>query len=626
MGKLRFTLTYLLFWVVIVFSCLLAENLALFSNEPMGGMSVDTLILLSLFVVVLLFFYYFKERKENKITIDKILLPIIAIFGTVCIATIWWQGPREFINPDDNYITAISFTIKEKISFSLQVVVWCGVLYGLLFVNNRYSISRNWIRWLSLLYIAGIFIASVIDIIIEFDNIVDIFQGTYTGGGLQFVVYNSNVWAHILLVALLTCIILSTRKFNVVYYILMIHFLAMIILTSCSTATFVGAAALVLYNLYEIGSLFNQQRKKSIALFVVYLSAIAVLIVFFIVMIQTNVSVFENLWTFLDNQILKKDYGTLTSRTTIWDSIFVLLSRNFVDFFFGLGYKTGNAIFTQFYVANYDHSFPIRSTHNGVMEVFLRHGLLGVLLYVDLLAVFIIGAVKLLKKKQRRVAYFYSLCFFALLVHSVAESTLFFTPNLAGVYMTLIFFLPVANVAKEKHFEKLNEELQQQEIVPYKTEKNSVYYFINVVLYGLIIALATSLLIPFLHTNVTPLTVYLIVIGALIIGLFVCPIIATVKDGRKLGDAFRDYIVRPITKNYVAVFSALFVGLMYGFIFRETFTYDLFSTMLYTLFIFAIYEFVFSLFAKPNDCPLYFYFSNQFTKLLRKVSSEVSNG
>ena len=110
MGKLRFTLTYILFWFVIVFSCLLAENFALLSSDHMGGMSPDSLMMLSLFIIFALVFYYFLEHKKNKLTFDKILLPIIAVFGLVCITTIWWQGPRVFDNEWKFIRETVAFT------------------------------------------------------------------------------------------------------------------------------------------------------------------------------------------------------------------------------------------------------------------------------------------------------------------------------------------------------------------------------------------------------------------------------------------------------------------------------------------------------------------------------------
>ena len=66
----------------------------------------------------------------------------------------------------------------------------------------------------------------------------------------------------------------------------------------------------------------------------------------FAMMISLKVPLFVNLWSFLQIHIFRKDYGTLTSRTGIWASVFGLLCKNPIDLVFGLGYKTGNFAFS----------------------------------------------------------------------------------------------------------------------------------------------------------------------------------------------------------------------------------------------------------------------------------------
>ena len=107
MGKLRFTLTYVLFWFVIIASCFLAENFNFFSADPLSGMRPESLVTLSLLIICMLIFYYFRERDKNGVTIDKVLLPIIAIFGLVSIATVWWQGERSFADPSGSNIANV---------------------------------------------------------------------------------------------------------------------------------------------------------------------------------------------------------------------------------------------------------------------------------------------------------------------------------------------------------------------------------------------------------------------------------------------------------------------------------------------------------------------------------------
>ena len=88
MGKLRFTLTNVLFWVALVLSCLLSENFAIFSANPMGGYSADSAFILTISIIGLLALYYFLEHKKNGLKFDKVLLPSLCIAGLLLILNI----------------------------------------------------------------------------------------------------------------------------------------------------------------------------------------------------------------------------------------------------------------------------------------------------------------------------------------------------------------------------------------------------------------------------------------------------------------------------------------------------------------------------------------------------------
>ena len=619
MGKLRFTLTYLLFWFIIVFSCLLAENFALFSSDHMGGMSIDSLIMLSMFVIFLLIVYYVRERNRNKITIDKVLLPIISIFGLISIATVWWQGDRSFLTLD-NDVVFVSFTVQEKVSFTLQIITWCAVLYGILFVFNRYSISRRWLKWLTFAYVIGVFACTLADIVMEFKDIIAIFTNTYTGGGLAFVIYNSNVWANIILVAVLSCIILSIRKFNPFYYSLMIHFFIMIVFSSCTTSVFISAIAIIAYTLYEILSKFKDRKRYAARLLFIYFSVLLTLLGFITMMISLDVPLFINLWSFMETHIFKKDYSTLTSRTGIWASVFHLLCEKPVDLIFGLGYKTGNAIFTKYYALQ-NGGFEARSAHNGIVEITLRHGLFGLLFYLSLLSTFFIGIVHLIKNKKYRVAYIYGICFLGALAHSFTESTMFFVPNIEGTYLTMIFFLPVVNASKEKYFVELNKDLQEQNAPLVKPHRGDVLYFVGTFLLALIVAFATSFSIRPIYSHPTLLVIYIIVASvatAALIGVFVTLILMSKKRG--------DSKLLFLGKEFIIPFaSSVIVGSLVSLALQLNFTLDTFSILLFTIFVIFFYMIAFSIFYKKENNHLYAFFDVGFTKVLQTISREGSN-
>ena len=610
MGKLRFTLTYILFWFIIIFSCLLAENFDFFVADHMGGMRTESVLFLSTFVIFLLIVYYVKERKKNKITFDKILLPIIIIFGLISIATVWWQGERIFIDSNSGADVSVAFTPHEKISFTLQIIIWCAVLYGVLFVANRYSISRKWLKWLLVVYTFGIFAFTFIDIIIEFKDIIAIFNNTYSGSGLAFIVYNPNVWANCILIAIFCCIILSIKKFSVFYYILMVHFTAILIFTSSTTSVFIAFAVIIGYTLYEILSKLKTRTRWASRMLFIYLMILLMLFGFFAMMVSLNVPLFVNLWSFLNHHILQKDYSTLTSRTGIWASVFALLCKNSVDLIFGLGYKSGNAIFMQYY-ATQAEGFYASSAHNGIVEIVLRHGLLGLLLYIGLLSTFVVGIVKLNKNKQYRVAFLYGICFLGILAHSVTESTMLFTPNTEGTFLTLAFFLPVVNASKEKHFTELNEDLQSQPIALDKPNKLDVLQFVFKLLLGLLEAFAMTFILNSMHTMGPLVIVYIVLTSITLVALAVVSVILIKNKCLTFGKD--TWLPLVITLGSIVLIYLLLTD------------HDTSSTLTTTLFFISFYILVFSILYKKENNRLYAFFDEGLTKTLQTISCEGPN-
>lgn len=617
MGKLKYTLTYILFWFAIIFSCMLAENFAFFSSDHMGGMNNDSLIMLSLFVIFVLAFYFYLEHKKNKVTFDKLLLSVIAVFGLISITTIWWQGTRVFDNPSIFYVESISFSVSDKLSYSLQVVIWCVVLYVLLFMFNRYSVSKKLLRWAPFVYVIGTAICAVIDIFIEFEDIVMILTNPteYVKGGMMFLLYNSNVWAMLLLISILSCIVLSIKRFNLFYYILMLFFFIMIVFTYSATSTFIGFLIIVIYTLYEIVSALRNNKRKGVFLLSTFVGIIVLTMSLLAIAIALKTSVGLSIVSYFDTNVLHKDYGTLTERRWIWSAIYHLLINDPVDFMFGCGYKTGNAIFAKYYEIM-QLGTTIRSAHNGLFEIVLRHGIVGLLFYASAFIPFAIGVVKLVKQKQYRIAFIHSLCLFAIFGHSISESTLFFTPNIQGMYLTIVFYLPVTRYTKEKYFNELEEDLNKQQISDMVANKEMICQFISAMIMGLIVAFICTFTTSYILTNSGVLLAYFIVIGVLLIALFIVPVVISVHGNKSIN-------IMPTNEHLFVLLLTLAIGMLTGAISHFIFTFDLFSTLLFTIFVFVLYIFGLHLLNEKNNYLLFSFFNSKFSKLIRNNDDEV---
>ena len=492
MGKLRFTLTSIIFWIVLLLSCFLSENFAILNSDPMGGFSFDSAFILTAVIIGLLIVYYFFEHKKNGLTFDKILLPILVVSGGLFIWTVLRQGNRTFTNFDGTGTFEVTFGKKDRVMASLQVIIWLSVIYALVFVYNRFRLNKESYRWVGKVYLISVLIMMIVDLFYDASNIAAIFNGTYEGGGLAFVMGNANVWALLLFSGVLTTVILSYKKFKLWYYIPMMVLYTYSIMTSCATTTFVGAFVIVAYTIYEIWSHYKENKKQTIIHFIVFLGSLTFVALMLIMFVALKVPAFVNYWSFVDETTFHKNFFTMTGRTTIWRKIFELLKGNPLDLIFGLGHHTASEIFKEYVAESFG---GIKSAHNAVMEIFLRYGIFGMIFYVGMIGLTAFCLIRYILKKKYRFAFIYGVCFLAIMAHSMTESTTLFTPNVGGLYFSFVFILPILNILQEKRFKELKEDLLTVN-VPTGTIKQSTY-FMTFIIMVFAIALSKILTIAF---------------------------------------------------------------------------------------------------------------------------------
>ena len=474
MGKLRFTLTNIIIWIVLLLSCLLAENFALMNTNPLAGFSLAPAYILTFSTILLLVFYYLLEHKKNGLTFDRILLPSFIMMGILIIWTVFRQTNRTFIDWEGTGTFDISFAFNERLLFALQVIVWLGLLYSLVFVYNRFRLNKESYRWIAKIYLIVIVLLVIIDFFYEWDVIAGIFMGTYQGAGVQFLMGNANVWGLMIFTGIVSSLILLYKRFTWYYFSGLIGLFLFLIFTTSATAIYISLIVCLAYPIYEIFTHLKEDKKKTLIRFAIYMGIVIALTLLAVLFVLIKVPIFVNFWGFVDNSIFHKDFLTVTGRTIIWEHIFNLLKGNPLDLIFGLGHGTGQKIF-QTYNASY---FSVKSAHNGVIEIFLRYGLLGAIIYVGVLGLIVFSLIKHLRNKNYRFVFIYGLAFVAVVLHSIAESTMMFTPNVGGVFFGFVVALPILNVLQEKRLNKLKEDLKSVEVTPETISKNA--YMISI--------------------------------------------------------------------------------------------------------------------------------------------------
>ena len=532
MGKLRFALTNIIFWFALLFSCFLAENFAFLNPQPIETLSFDSAFFLVVLVIALLVFYYLIEHKKNALKFDKILLPAFIGMGLLMIMVILTQPQRTFISADGITEVTTSFSINEKIVYSLQIVIWLSIMYGLIFVYNRFSIHKEIYRFIAKTYVLVLLLFAVIDLFTEGNSIIAILNGTYTGSGLSFFLSNPNVWGLFLFSGLITTVLLSYKHFRWYYYTAMMFFYFHNFATTCTTTIYIGTFVVFAYTFYEIFSHAKRDGlKTTIKRLSFFLGSFAALILLLVICSALKVPLFVNLANFIKESLFSKNFSTLTGRSGIWASIFNLLKGNPFDLVFGLGYRTGTEIYRDYFST----SMHIKTAHNGVMEILLRHGLLGALVYLFIIGLTVYGLIKYIKRKEYRFAFFYGLCFLAIMLHSITESTTLFTPNVGGCYFGFVFILPILDIFQEKHFKELEEDYRSNVTI---ANPNFSFSLIQVLLY-----LAPVIILTVIIKQSFKLDVFctiLVLMSLLIIAIIIAVIIDRIR-GKKTVDQLNNF-------------------------------------------------------------------------------------
>ena len=188
---------------------------------------------------------------------------------------------------------------------------------------------------------------------------------------------------------------------------------------------------------------------------------------------------------------------------------------------------------------------------------------------------------------------------------------MFFAPNIEGTFITIVFFLPVANATKDKYFAELNSDLQSQAIVLNKPNKLDVLQFAFKALVGLLVAFAFSFVTP-ISSAMKPITVvYIVMTSLIVVSLFVVGAILVKNKRFEFGKD--TWLPLASSAGFAVIFIVLFVP-------RETI-----ATLTFTIFVIFFYMMMFSILYKKENNRLYAFLDEGFVKVLRTVSKEGPN-
>lgn len=502
----------------MVLSGFVCENVAFFNNtNPHDGMQMISIYLITGVIALASLVYFIIEAVKNKTKPVWIIIFIMIMMAGMCILTIWIQPDNATYLYKGETLNVV-LSLEKKITSTIQLVLTLLSAYILIGPYRRRLLDqkrRNWIYRLFAIYVGITIVASFF---IDKELYIDFF----TTEKNTLVEPASSIYLLPETYGLSLLIGICALGINNIYHRSWVNHLFMFVFTffalfsKCEIATTLSVLFVIFYSIGDIiYGLANKKAVKTAITSILFIAVIAGLIYLGTLFIKFKVPFFVNLGDFLTEYFGKTLSFHLTQeheaeRATAW----AIINLNSSNFWFGVGHGLSNTLMHLFYFGNdIAYKYSVVNASSAFHEIFLRSGVIGVVAYYGAMIYFLVCIVILFVKKRRLFAYTYLLCFLAMMVHSLTNSTIFFEASAKGIGFTILFYIPVIaevhNVLDKNHIKDRNA-IKNLKIVNAEKSPHIMMNILSIVMIGFIGTLLSLLGSSFVYETNTRLMVIIV--------------------------------------------------------------------------------------------------------------------
>ena len=458
MSHIKFSLTYILFWVILILTGLLVENVAIFTNAPREGFEMTTFYVISFLLLFVSVLFFVVERKKNKIKFKWILSILLLTFLVISLVRIWSMPEvTNYASSETGRTFELVISLNDKIIYSIQIFFTISLTYLLLGPYREKCLNQKRLIWMYWLYVIATFISIGVSIWLDFD----VYKSIVTTDTIDVASIkacssyftNSNFYGMCLMIGILCLCVIQLHKPTYFAIPLMVVIFVFEIFSCCDACILISIVVIALYIIYAcIVGFKHHWLKTLISLIVSIVAIIALIIVLGVLGNQGNeiIAKFNNYFYY---HLSPTRYGIdfMRDRGDVWEIGFKALKDDPLAVVFGYGFGVDSRVMHAF--ASLYHElgpYDILTAHSAFIQMLLKGGIIGTVIYGGALLYFIACCIYLLIKKKWRNAYIYFLCFSAIIVHGIVESTFFFEANTKGIVITVLFFIPAVADAKNE--------------------------------------------------------------------------------------------------------------------------------------------------------------------------------
>ncbi len=457
MSKFKFTIQNILFWVGIISTWFLLENISILTPNPTSSLSDAYFYILLAVSLVALIAYNIFDRILNKGYADQFLLAIILICFATTMVAIW--GFKEFnyknaINPSKSFIyTLFDY---EKIKQSLVSFVYFFAIYSFLFVFSKNHPSYKRIYCVYLIVILLCYGLLAHSLVTEFSKYLSVLNGVSPSEPILSLFHDNDFFALLMLLGMFSSVSLNSIKKNPFSFITIVIFSLALILIGSQTFILIDVFFLLVY--FFVETIFD--FKKKVALGVVSLTSYIVIFASIFIMYslaqQYNFGAFSNFARYVHDVVLVADYPSYLNRMQLWNDSVAISNNNIISILFGYGFRNSGPLLG-LYHQYFDGAIVyngLATSENAGLQILVNFGYFGVLTF-SLLVIYFVFCVFRLAKKEARFAIVSLFVGLGVIASGITMSIFPLLPNTLGFLTFLMFFLPVISHYKHVRKEKL---------------------------------------------------------------------------------------------------------------------------------------------------------------------------
>ncbi len=438
MAKIRFLLTNIWIWLIMVLACFLGENYAWLTPRPNDGFDTSSFILVTMLVLLAIVLFFVLEKKKNNLKSHKLLIIILAAVF-ICFAVSIWMVKDQTFDFGKNEVK-VTFTVYEKIRATIFLavnVIFVYIMFHPMVKGRKTSKALLWLHY-------GIIIVTYATIIYSFATESEFYLKSLTERvHIKAFYLNENAFGVGVYLGLLSCVALNMNRRHWTNYVHGFVFFVMLVVIDCATTLALAIMTTVIFFFIDVMTGFkNHFRSSLVVLFcgVVIFAAISILM--FVGLSKDHPTALVIL-TKLNKIIDIDNMNTVESRVDIWRICLNEVFDSPMHILFGRGYIL-HAKYVNGLTVAYWGGEGVRSCHNAYVTLFMSSGVLGLIAYLTAFGYLVYCGMRLLVR-GRRVKFVLTHILYLVLIgiYGMFETHTLFEIRGKEMITSVIYFMPI---------------------------------------------------------------------------------------------------------------------------------------------------------------------------------------